>query len=534
VLGGARIMGSTNPESRNEAGRASHTSGHEAVKTAGLVSRFRARFIRADAPATSKPPPPPPLPSPPAPARQPISGEELARKIREKVDDPQAVRFADLKVTGDVNLSHCRIENTMRFTNCEFERFCAPDAVMFGLSFTNCSMTAFGAESAKFGSHLNFTGCHVGPEGIVAENIRVESDCRIAGTTCLGPINFADGIFQGDIVLQDVTLRDQKLTLDDAAVAGSLRIKECDFKGSTLELGSMKVAFRIEILKLKHHPHHLYFTGTSTTTYKEDESAWPDTGGLRIDRFTYDRLSVDDLSVKQLLRWLRLQDPKHLYTEDFRSHPWRHLAALLKRRGAVDKARELSIAYRDAMLNSGVYSGSAKIAHAFFKYSCGYGLKPWLPVKWLAGVILVGAVFFEAAAITHLVRPADSVYVLGLKSKTLGLDKPPKEYPVFNPFLYSLENTLPAVNLGQNEHFHVHVGWHGDKDLEISQEMKTLRSPWASSIAGILGIGLATAGATALAILLSVLIPLQAIIGVILVSLTVLSFTGVFEQRLLD
>jgi hypothetical protein len=533
-------MGSTNPESRNEAGRASHTSGHEAVKTAGLVSRFRARFIRADAPATSKPPPPPPLPSPPAPARQPISGEELARKIREKVDDPQAVRFADLKVTGDVNLSHCRIENTMRFTNCEFERFCAPDAVMFGLSFTNCSMTAFGAESAKFGSHLNFTGCHVGPEGIVAENIRVESDCRIAGTTCLGPINFADGIFQGDIVLQDVTLRDQKLTLDDAAVAGSLRIKECDFKGSTLELGSMKVAFRIEILKLKNHPHHLYFTGTSTTTYKEDESAWPDTGGLRIDRFTYDRLSVDDLSVKQLLRWLRLQDPKHLYTEDFRSHPWRHLAALLKRRGAVDKARELSIAYRDAMLNSGVYSGSAKIAHAFFKYSCGYGLKPWRPVRLLVYLTLFGAIMFTAADHANLVRPEEPVYAVGLASDSIGLKQPPREHPAYNALLFSLENALPAVNLDQGDNFHVHVGWAEDYAPEESAAMTKLRSPWAACVFGlgpavkfVVMLNVQLAGII-LATFLAFFIPFQAIAGAILVSLTVLSFTGVFEQRLLE
>jgi hypothetical protein len=91
----------------------------------------------------------------------------------------------------------------------------------------------------------------------------------------------------------------------------------------------------------------------------------------------------------------------------------------------------------------------------FFGKLIGYGYRPWRAFAMSIAMILLGTLLFYLGSTHALMSPAgDKAYakapngqVILAKSGRAGISE---EYPVFNPFVYSLESFTPLLKLDQS------------------------------------------------------------------------------------
>jgi hypothetical protein len=181
----------------------------------------------------------------------------------------------------------------------------------------------------------------------------------------------------------------------------------------------------------------------------------PSSGHLQLDGLeyddlmSYDRVIADDVAKNRFpekheldaadrVNWLMLQD------QDNRAkpQPWMQLKDLLERKGEDSGAK-----------------------YVLYRLRCLQARKSWLLWRWwkiafawldeaplrilysiVVTLILGTAIFMDAGtngAMAPTEKEAYSAFVSGTPM--------PTAYPVLNPFVYTLENSLPLVKLGQDD-----------------------------------------------------------------------------------
>lgn len=139
-------------------------------------------------------------------------------------------------------------------------------------------------------------------------------------------------------------------------------------------------------------------------------------------------------SAKKRLEWLARQP------DGFIPQPYRQLAKVLREAGDDAGARKVLIAMEDSRLKYGGLSAPQRVASRILRATVGYGYTPLRALWYIAFFVILGSILFGWGYNAHVVTPLET--------------KPPiwHVHP-FNPFIYSLENFLPLVDLHMAKHW---------------------------------------------------------------------------------
>jgi hypothetical protein len=159
----------------------------------------------------------------------------------------------------------------------------------------------------------------------------------------------------------------------------------------------------------------------------DDATSWPLKSHLWLDGFEYEAFGVDSpRTAKERLDWLALQPEK-----PFHPRPHEQLAKVFRKMGREVDAREVLIAKQEALRKHGELGYLSKAWNKFLSITIAHGYKPWRTMWFMVALILTGSGVFWLAELRQMQQSA----------------------PSFNPFVYSLELSLPLIDLHQESYY---------------------------------------------------------------------------------
>lgn len=222
---------------------------------------------------------------------------------------------------------------------------------------------------------------------------------------------------QGDVLLRDGFIAEGEVRLADSVVRG------------TIVWTGVRNPDRLS----------LNLSNASAGAICDDKSCWPGPGKLNLDGFIYNHITSGLTDTKNRLAWLKLQQP-------FTPQPYRQLAKVMHNAGVDRGARRVLFAMEDHL-----WKEERTLAATLFRWPLslvvGYGYYPIRALAGLAILVLVGCGVFAAARLAGAMVPRDEAAYAQFKAT----GHAPSHYEPLEPFVYSLENSLPLVKLGQTD-----------------------------------------------------------------------------------
>ncbi|MEM7216020.1 MAG: hypothetical protein AAF423_10795 [Pseudomonadota bacterium] len=215
-----------------------------------------------------------------------------------------------------------------------------------------------------------------------------------------------------------------------------------------------------------------------TVKNRDGEDQTYDLQHIVLDGTTYEHLDHPDGKVeaegrngdkvwKARERWLKGQSAGEL-TRRFNPQPWRQLARTLAGQGYEEDARHIAIQRRVAQRKVEPQFGRRMLS-GFLHHVSDYGFNPWRTVRWsLITVLLCGLIFAVSSGEywfgTNPERFIETIAgdVINLESKSENgepLEGVNIHYPEFNPWLYSLDQFIPILNLGMDTYWRPDNRW---------------------------------------------------------------------------
>jgi len=385
------------------------------------------------------------------------------------------VRFLGGQIGGDFDCGHGTFKNPLRSGVPETGRALTADRVIVkGVVFLNDSFLADGEVrliDAEIGAKLDCSsGTFKNPVqptgGGVALNMdrvtvkagvfltggfSAEGEVRLLGARVGGDLVCNGGIFRnhapsgvssdGDALSADGINVTSNVLLNKTCIEGNVRFWDArvggvftctggDFEVFNLRRAAIKDAFFWTNI---HGSPNLVLdlTNTSVGALFDDPQSWPSQGNLFLNGFVYERISAGPTDAVSRINWLarqKVQEPQ----------PFRRLAQVLKELGDEDGARRVLVEMERRRR-------AEEWSSPILRLTTGYGYHPLWALWWLGGLSLLGWIIFRRGQLAKTITPTDEVAYQS--QETHG--HPPPHYPRFSPMIYSLENSLPLVKLGQ-------------------------------------------------------------------------------------
>jgi hypothetical protein len=228
---------------------------------------------------------------------------------------------------------------------------------------------------------------------------------------------------------------------------------------------------------------------------------------IHLDGFTYDRFAgVTKTDWQTRADWLMRQRPSHLGKE-FRPQPFEQLIKVLREMGHDGDARRIAM-IKECLLHK--RKGFRKRPFAWsvsllWGLSCGYGYRPHRLIVALLALWLGCGFLYQAGAAHGGFAPKDGqVWTSAIYNDACGKNwtdcaelKPGGggkvgEIIAFNPFTYSADMLLPAIDLGQRSAWtpmwrEIEVALPGER--KVTLPAGTLRvATWIENILGVAGV----------------------------------------------
>jgi len=220
---------------------------------------------------------------------------------------------------------------------------------------------------------------------------------------------------KGDVYLSDGFGAEGRVRLPGAHVGGDLHCHQGVFKAAELDLRE-----------------------ASVSSLWDNEDSWPDPGNLYIDGFVYGRIADGPRDAKTRLKWVGLQ-------HEFTTQPYLQLAKVLREAGDDDGAQQVLIAMEDRRWETKEdRRWTDPLVRWPLKLTVGYGYDPLRAFWEVLGLSLLGWIIYRRSYLAGNMVPTDKDAYTAFHSNGL-----PNSYVRFSPLLYSVENSLPLVKLGQ-------------------------------------------------------------------------------------
>jgi hypothetical protein len=307
---------------------------------------------------------------------------------------------------GEVNLPGAQIGNNLA---CDAGVFKNPGATALNADSVNIRGFAFFRAGFSAEGEVNLLSAQIG------DNLECDGGTfKNPGGKALN----ADRIsVQGDVLLRD-----------GFSAEGEVRLADSVTKGTIVWTGVRNP----ERLSLN-------LSNASAGAISDDKSCWPGSGKLDLDGFIYDHIASGMTDTKNRLAWLGLQQP-------FTPQPYRQLAKVMRNAG-VDRGARRALFVMEDHLWKEERTLSAALFRLPLSLVVGYGYYPLRALAGLAILVVLGWGIYAGARASGAMVPRDETAYSYFKTHSV----PPDHYEPFSPFVYSLENSLPLVKLGQTD-----------------------------------------------------------------------------------
>jgi len=370
------------------------------------------------------------------------------------------------KAEGEVNLLGATIDGYLDCTSAQFSNATGfalnangakveggvflrdgfkPDAEVNLLGATiggglDCTSAQF--SNAK-GFALNANGAKVEGGVFLRSGFKAEGEVNLLGATIGGGLDCSSAQFSN--------AKSTALTAEGAKIGGDVFLRD-GFKadGGVNLLNAMAGALLIYNV-LEAEKILLDLRLTKVQTFWDDEKSWPKSGMLLLDGFRYERLyEKAPLSAESRKKWLRRQPH-----DKFLPQPYEQLAAVLRQMGHEREARLVMIEKNHQRASFTRFPRQGWWWFNLFGRFIGYGYAPWRAFALSVAIILLGWFVFYLGFAHHLFSPTkDNAYVKAPNGHVVpgksGGPEISKDYPVFNPLVYSLESFIPLIKFDQS------------------------------------------------------------------------------------
>lgn len=353
-----------------------------------------------------------------------------------------------LSVGGSVYLrDDFRARGQVRFLNASV----GGDLTCRGSVFTNPSGIASYSGTAFNADKINVRGSLLFRDGFQADGQVVFNGAQIGSNLECDNSSFkcAFGLVRSK----------QGIALDaeGARVEGSAFFRDGFSANGSVELAHLVVARRLEWRGVANPSEiSLVLRNASVGGLGDDMQSWPSPGRLAIDGFTYERISNQE----NRLAWIARNRP-------FARQPCRQLAKVLREEGNDEGARQTLFEMERLSRREHDTTWYHRLWTWTLKKTIGFGYYPGRSVLWLIGMILVWAILFEGGFAIGSIAPTEKDLYGPFKQSS----KLATYYEPFNAWVYSFENSVPLVKLGQAER------WQPDPDPQWRCSPKGRVSP---------------------------------------------------------
>ncbi len=350
------------------------------------------------------------------------------------------------RAEGEVRLQSARIGTVLDCDGGAFNNPPRMNVSASGYALTADGMRVNGRVAMGPGFRAN------GEVFVIGSQIGGDLDCgggefnnpAIANTTIGGRALSAHRIsVGGNVFIRGGFSPKGEVSFSGASIEGNLEGTSAKFQGElNLESATVKGALMLSSLT---EPENLKLTLTNASigALADDAAGWPQVGDLILDGLTYDRFSGPaPKDCKNRLRWLALQEP-------FLPQPYRQVAKVLREEGEAAGSVEVLYEMERRVRARDNRWWRTHLVNPALRLTVGYGYHPARAFWWLAGIVLIGFALYSAGYYVGSITPTDKVAYTTFKAA--------RQFPAqdegFHAFIYSVENSLPFVRLGQVDHW---------------------------------------------------------------------------------
>jgi len=345
-------------------------------------------------------------------------------------------------------------------------------------------------------------------DGSKFENPSMQSSTRAESA-----LNANGASVKGDVFLRRGFRSEGDVTFVGAQIGGDLECREARISG---ELDARRAVikgafFWRDIID----PTTATLNLEDATVYAvyDDSPSWPSKGNLRLDGLVYLAIGQRPATARNRLEWLA-----RLNT--FSPQPYRQLAKVRRDSGDEDGALEILVEMQRLQRSGHPYAGPTNWA---LRWTIGYGYHPLWAFWELIGLAGLGWLIYRRAHLARTITPTDKDAYQWYKD----YGAPPAYYARFSPLVFSIENSLPLVKLGQADR------WQPDPSSHASVEHQNwssrLKLVWHLSTSPSSLWRFLTAAITS-PIFLQCFLWIQIIIGWILATLFAAGVTGIIRS----
>ncbi|MBV8771224.1 MAG: hypothetical protein JO166_02670 [Deltaproteobacteria bacterium] len=367
-----------------------------------------------------------------------------------KLVHPSGVGLAAARIVGKLDLSYLEVVHPLTLLDCSI-----PEGIDFSYAQVNSidlrrswTGTIDGDQSLVHGDLDLWLGRY---DSISLFRAQIGGNLDLRSSHLVGdpPLFAVQATINGDIVLHEGVTTGGLIDLSLIRIGQSLSVNDAQFTGDKkngLNADRAIIGGTLYWVGISKTPNTvLDLSDAHATSLWDDEQSWPSPGHLYLDGFVYDGFAGGPADGVSRLRWLRLQ-PVALQAEP---EPYRQLAQVLRHDGREEGAVQAQIARENARARYGGTTIPSWLWLETLRVTIGYGYRPLRALWWILGFVLLGALLFRWGYRAGLITPTEeSAYHAFLASRV-----PPRHYPPFSSFVYSLENFLPVVDLHQGAYW---------------------------------------------------------------------------------
>jgi hypothetical protein len=258
-----------------------------------------------------------------------------------------------------------------------------------------------------------------------------ETAINAEGASVFGPVVFD----QSDTTCGRIRLR--------GVDAGDASFQLCKLSSLDLRHARIHREFRWKSIEIPQAT-ILDLRDASTETIHDEEASWPRYGNLYLDGLGYEGFASSTTDVSARLRWIRLDksNPPRAY---------KMLASAYSKTGDTGNSRE-TLFHLEELLHlkqqDSLHFGPFKLIliawNQLLKWTIGYGYKLERAFGWMFLLTLFGFFISLIGYSEKIIVPTDK----DAFAYFVAHENAPDSYQRFSSLIYSVEHSIPAINLG--------------------------------------------------------------------------------------
>jgi hypothetical protein len=361
---------------------------------------------------------------------------------------PSGLALAGARIDGSLDLSYATVGRPLTLIRCYI-----PDGINLLAAHTQDITVRRSRTGPIFGNlsiihgDASFLIGDFGPISFM--RARIDGTLDLSGARILDvtddAVDLIEANIDGDVLFHEGFTTDGIVYARLAKIGHDLSFHGAEFKGDgQLDAERATIAGTFYWVDVKHTPKTvLDLEDAHAGAIWDDEASWPAPGNLVINGFVYGDIAGGPSDGPSRLRWISLQQP------EYHPQPFRQLAKVLSEMGRDDGAIEVRIAKEIAQRRLSHVSLAQRLWSLMLQYTIGFGYQPLRALWWIVGFVGLGTLLFGWGYRMRIITPTEEP---AYREFVANGDAPP-HYPVFNPFVYSLENFLPVVELHQDKYW---------------------------------------------------------------------------------